>query len=795
MARISSKPLATFTDISSDDYLLGNDLNDGSIITKRFSLADLRTFVLEGTSLDILNEVPRGFDVTVNQAGNDVERSTLQITHQATLDAIELVNLTTLANADYAYGSNGEPTIIFENFGLPYHLPSFVGKTIQFVVTGPNSGTTYTATISSYDGFTLDGENVLDTFSISGIVPIQTQSSIETLTVTDGGARLLTTLSALAVSTDLTVGGDITNQGDVHLAGSAGSRVDIGTAADHDADVHIHGLVHFDEAGDGIVLGPIAPDTSTTTLTVDGMGNVDIIGIPSDDVPQWNFGSGMQVNVADTITTNGITNEGILNQNDDVTVAGDITITGVDVNGDPDGSSVTISSGSITTVGTDGISGPELIQITANNSTDFDTVRTEELSSIQIGAGNFTLPEFSAGVAEALPGFNETFGVNPLPVTSGRFFAGIEQSSGAIFVTELVTTTDSTTTPTIAAGDTVDIITVAGQSSVDLDDTTGDADSDPILPAQDAATAVRFENIRAQFQARGDSQERLFFVESGYTDAFPNIAGTTEERTLSDTDTNLYEVIAYDGVTRILTFGLLGEGTINIATSTLNISSEDVIFSGIPTEMYDGDVHDFVTVHRTADHAGGPLNHPINTLSRSSLNIAATANGARITEEGGDVLDTSIGITSLEFTGNHNVSRSTGDVTIDLSGRYNVIGGITQQDDISTNIPSRTTDELFAFDLVILRPTDSGDDQALTLPVGTLGDSIKIVNTSTINSDGSVGATTGQWAINVSPASGQKIMGIVESAMDSDLDLDDPTASFELVYSGSDLGWVIIGIN
>ena len=38
-------------------------------------------------------------------------------------------------------------------------------------------------------------------------------------------------------------------------------------------------------------------------------------------------------------------------------------------------------------------------------------------------------------------------------------------------------------------------------------------------------------------------------------------------------------------------------------------------------------------------------------------------------------------------------------------------------------------------------------------------------------------------------------MGIAESEMDADLDLDDPTASFELVYSGGDMGWTIIGIN
>ena len=162
----------------------------------------------------------------------------------------------------------------------------------------------------------------------------------------------------------------------------------------------------------------------------------------------------------------------------------------------------------------------------------------------------------------------------------------------AIFVAEIIAES------TIA----VNIPIPANATTVDLG-----VDSDQVV--------IDFENIRAAFQARGNELERLFFVESTYTAAFP-----AAETVITDGTTNLYEVIAYNTVGNELTFGLLGSGTINIATSTLNISSEDVILSGIDSETYTPESHDFITVRK--------VDPDINTLTRSSLNITAAANGA-----------------------------------------------------------------------------------------------------------------------------------------------------------------------
>ncbi len=65
---------------------------------------------------------------------------------------------------------------------------------------------------------------------------------------------------------------------------------------------------------------------------------------------------------------------------------------------------------------------------------------------------------------------------------------------------------------------------------------------------------------------------------------------------------------------------------------------------------------------------------------------------------------------------------------------------------------------------------------ALTLPTGTLGDSIKISNRSAV-------ATC-----TVIPAGSDKIMGSATT-----LTLDTATASFELIFTGTAQGWVIIG--
>ena len=85
MARIRTYDVASSADITADDYLLGNDLNDGSVITKRFSLEDLKVFLAQG--LDPTNKAPRGFMAYTDSTGSDVKQAPIEITevNQGTL--------------------------------------------------------------------------------------------------------------------------------------------------------------------------------------------------------------------------------------------------------------------------------------------------------------------------------------------------------------------------------------------------------------------------------------------------------------------------------------------------------------------------------------------------------------------------------------------------------------------------------------------------------------------------------------------------------------------------------------
>ena len=362
------------------------------------------------------------------------------------------------------------------------------------------------------------------------------------------------------------------------------------------------------------------------------------------------------------------------------------------------------------------------------------------MSSVQIGDRNYTLPELSAGVAEALPGLNEDLEGSPTPFTTGTFFIGIEQTSGVSY--QGAPAEDVTT---------IALSIAANVTAFDLGD-DGDAD------------VTAFEALRDLREV--DNREQIFFLESTDTTTLPATVGDIIPDTV-----DVYEVIAYDTITNVATFGKLGSGTINISTESFTVSSSEVTFSEIPPEAFDNNVHEFVTIDNN------------NLLSKSPLSISGAANGARYTGDG----EADQGLVSLEFTG-HNATADTGVMVVDTTGSFNVR-------------PRLNTSPITAVagDLLVLRPIVG--DATINLPSGNVKDSIRIINTSTVNDDGTLGATTGVWEI--APFAGQTIMGATSTdPADADyrnLVLNDPTASFELVYTGDgtagDMGWIIIGIN
>ena len=270
------------TDLNINDYLLGNDADDTSAIaTKRFSLLDLRTFILEGQNIDILGQTPRGHGVAVNQDGVGIDRSTLQISHVTQTLPLPLVDIaqTGLAVATYTMGSNGNQAIRFENFALPYYLPSLDGAEVQFSLQGDT--TVYTVTVTGYSGLTYDTANpneratnnitpetYYDTIAVTG-GPTMDGVSIDTLSITQPGTndviRLETTLSSLRVTGTFQVDGTAT----FNSTSQFNDHVTLGTANPNTdpVDLTVHGTIHLEDQEGGITFG--APDPSVT-FTTDG---------------------------------------------------------------------------------------------------------------------------------------------------------------------------------------------------------------------------------------------------------------------------------------------------------------------------------------------------------------------------------------------------------------------------------------------------------------------------------------------------------------------------------------------
>ena len=74
-------------------------------------------------------------------------------------------------------------------------------------------------------------------------------------------------------------------------------------------------------------------------------------------------------------------------------------------------------------------------------------------------------------------------------------------------------------------------------------------------------------------------------------------------------------------------------------------------------------------------------------------------------------------------------------------------------------------------------------DRTLTLPAGTVGDSIKLTNMSSLDASGAYVQPTFTWSIATNGS--EKIMRA------SSLTLDASTESFELLYTDAANGWVI----
>lgn len=255
-----------------------------------------------------------------------------------------------------------------------------------------------------------------------------------------------------------------------------------------------------------------------------------------------------------------------------------------------------------------------------------------------------------------------------------------------------------------------------------------------------------FSTIQTLFEATPSTQA-LYFVEDTYNTAFPAVNGL-----ISDTSVNIYQIVSALESNYTITFGKQGQGVLTINTSEFNINSEVLKLNDIPQASKSNYLqYDSAT----------------KQVSYNALQILATANGA--TYDYGALVD--VAVNSINFDNLQITAPANGQVVIKQGYAYG--GALTT---------SSTAD---VWKLYVL--SNISADSTLTLPAGNAGDSIKITNMSSFDSNGNYTPSSYTWTIN--PNGSEKIMRA------GNLVLDESTSSFELYYTDATNGWVINGIS
>ena len=246
----------------------------------------------------------------------------------------------------------------------------------------------------------------------------------------------------------------------------------------------------------------------------------------------------------------------------------------------------------------------------------------------------------------------------------------------------------------------------------------------------------------AMFAATPTGQN-LYFVDSTYTTAFPAQGGQ-----ILDASVNMYLVVSFDTVTYVTTFGRQGYGSLNISTSIFNVDSEVIKLNTIPQAVKSNFLY-----YDTAT----------KQVSHNQLDVLGSANGATY-DFGGN---TDVPVVSIDFDNFIISAPANGVVTLKQGYTY---GGALTTDTTAANYNHYILSNITA-------------DKTLTLPAGTVGNSIKITNMSSLDASGVYVQPTYTWSIATNGS--EKIMRA------ANLTLDASTESFELIYTDAANGWVI----
>jgi len=705
MARISTYTIDSL--IEGSDKLLGTDANSSSALaTKNYTIDSLKAYITgDQTTAVIPDVVPLGFFLSVNREGTAFEKAQVRTLAGSVLTNVVLKSSTVNTGADIYLNTlgTGQVFLIIRDyndgqFGVDFDFQAFADNSATF--TGVLGGATYTGTVTSFNPGTLtsdspaandskyvtSGNNKFTEFCFN-----VTLDSGQTYT---GGQVAFTSFTFLTgaqqVETQIVGGLKITRG--LNIEGD----VVIGTdTPDTDPkSLTVHGPIKIKDTEGSIEFGDTAPNV---TLTTDGT-NLNI------------GGNGTNVISNDTRFTQDIVKDTDTTANNGRTIMGQNSFTAINTNG-------TRSVLSSTGVQLQDSSGSALSQQQVSGNVSIGSLSNQGLlTSIKIDGNFFSLPELTSGVAEAIPGLTETLAGPTGNISMGRLFYGTQNAAGALFqaATSPATLTSAQAISTGATSTTI----VSGNRT-------------------------NFQNIHTNIP----SGQKLYFVESTYTTAFPSAGGQ-----ILDQSVNIYLVVAYSIDTNIVTFGRQGYGTMNLHTSTFNIDSENVKLNTIPQASKSNFLQ-----YDTSTKA----------VSHSPLNILASANGATYDFGGNN----NVPVASINFDNLQITAPANGQAIIKQGYAY---GGALTANTTVDNFKHYILDAISA-------------DRIVSLPAGTAGSSIRFTNMSSLNSSGNYVASSYCWTIN--PNGSEKIM------RSTSLVLDESTASFELFYSDATNGWIVNGIS
>ena len=705
MARISTYTIDSV--IEGSDKLLGTDANSSSALaTKNYTIDDLKAYITgDQTTAAIPDVVPLGFFLSVNREGTAFEKAQVRTLAGSTQTNVVLKSSTVNTGADIYLNTlgTGQVFLIIRDyndgqFGIDYDFQAFADNSATF--TGVLGGVTYTGTVTSFNPGTLTSSS-----------PAANDSKY----VTSGSNKYTEWCFNVTLGTGQTyTGGQVAFTEFTFLTGATQVETQIVGGLKITRGLNIEG---------DVVIGTDTPDTDPQSLTVHGPikikdteGSIEFgdtapnVTLTTDGTNLNISGNGANVISNDTRFTQDIVKDTDTTANNGRTIMGQNSFTAINT----DGTRSVLSS---TGVQLQDSSGSALAQQQVSGNVSVGSLSNQGLlTSIKIDGNFFSLPELTSGVAEAIPGLTETLAGPTGNISMGRLFYGTQNAAGALFQ---AATSPATLTSAQAISTGATSTTIVSGNRTD------------------------FGNIHTNIP----SGQKLYFVESTYTTAFPSAGGQ-----ILDQSVNIYLVVAYNADTNIITFGRQGYGTMNLHTSTFNIDSENVKLNTIPTATK-SDYLFYDTSTKAVSHA--------------PLSILASANGATYDFGGNN----NVPVASINFDNLQITAPANGQVILKQGYAY---GGALTANTTVDNFKHYILDAISA-------------DRTVSLPAGTAGNSIRFTNMSSLNSSGNYVASSYVWTIN--PNGSEKIM------RSTSLVLDESTASFELFYSDATNGWIVNGIS